>query len=64
MIVLCEEISRSKDNNHNNKSGIFNVTKAVVSLSILMQTTKVRAANSFIRQTDRIATSMSITVSL
>jgi hypothetical protein len=38
--------SSNKDSNHN-KGDIINVTKAAASKSILMQTTKVRAANGF-----------------
>jgi hypothetical protein len=56
MIVLCGEISRSKDNsskgsNHSsrrhNKDDTLNVAKAVVRKSILMQITRAKAANGF-----------------
>jgi hypothetical protein len=48
MILQYEEISRSKkDSNKCNeqKDDIFNVTKAVVRKSILMQITKAKAEN-------------------
>jgi hypothetical protein len=51
MIVQYGETSRSNKDKHssrrNSKGATFNATKAVARKSILMQTTKVRAANSF-----------------
>jgi len=55
MIVQHEEISHNnsnEDSNHSNhinssKGTTINVTKAVVRKSILMQTTRAKAANSF-----------------
>ena len=54
MIVQYVEISSNKDrhSNHNNsrynsKDAIYNVTKAAVRKSILMQITRVKAVNSF-----------------
>jgi hypothetical protein len=53
MTVQYGEINSSNKDNHSNhinnsKGAIYNVTKAVVRKSILMQTTKVRAANGFL----------------
>jgi len=50
MIAQHGEINSNKCSNHNNshnKGDIINVTKAAASKSILMQTTKVSAANGF-----------------
>jgi len=51
MIVLCGEISRSKNsrdsNSHNNKGAIYNVTKAAVRKSISTRIARLRAVNGF-----------------
>jgi hypothetical protein len=66
MILQYEEISRSKkDSNKCNeqKDDIFNVTKAVVRKSILMQIKKPKRKMDPIRQRHWVAASMSIIAS-